>query len=59
MSHQIFDVYHAEGFPHRILQGVTLQQLQDWCAARGYTHQAHRDSQQGCYLTDAFVAPAN
>lgn len=56
---RLYDVHHGLGFPHRILQGVTLEALQDWCTAHGYTHQQHRDSQQGENLSDAFVVPAN
>lgn len=56
---KLYDVHHGQGYPHRILQGVTLQQLLDWCAARGYVHLQHRDSQQGERLTDAYVVPTN
>ena len=59
MNRQLFDVYHGKGFPHRILQGVTLAALQDWCAAHGYKHQQHRDSPQGSIVTDAYVVSTN
>lgn len=59
MKRQLFDVHHGEGFPHRILQGVTLEAMQAWCSAHGYKHQPHRDSPQGAIFTDAYVVPAN
>ena len=59
MKRQLFDVHHGDGFPHRILQAMTLEQLQAWCASHGYKHQAHRDSKQGAFLTDAYVVPTN
>lgn len=56
---RLYDVHHGQGFPHRILQGVTLEALQDWYSAHGYTHQAHPDSPQGAIFTDAYVVPIN
>ena len=52
---KLFDVYHGTNYPHRILQGVTLEQLQAYCSEHGMTHQAQRDSQRGVRYWDAFV----
>lgn len=44
---KLFDVYHGTNYPHRILQSVTLEQLQVYCKEHEMTHQAHRDTQRG------------
>lgn len=56
---RLYDVYHGKGFPHRILQAVTFEVLNDWCSAHGFAHQAHRDCPHGAILMDAYVVPAN
>jgi hypothetical protein len=55
---KLFDVYHGTNYPHRILQSVTLEQLQVYCKEHGMTHQAHRDTQRGVRYWDAFVIAA-
>lgn len=55
---KLFDVYHGTNYPHRILQSVTLEQLQVYCKEHEMTHQAHRDTQRGGRYWDAFVIAA-
>lgn len=54
-NHKLFDVYHGINYPHRILQNVTLEQLQAYCKDHGLTHEVNRDTRRGVRYWDAFV----
>lgn len=52
---KLYDVYHGTNYPHRILQGVTIEQLKEFCKDKNMTHEEHRDTQRGVIYWDAFV----